>query len=227
MQELPLTAGPDGTIYGQRDGGDLWAITDEGTSFSVKWFLSPENGGMGTYGNIGTGPDGSIYFADGTVVKRLDPADGNVLNISEPLSAANMYGTYIVTDRNGKVYISNAEASEGKYFAFSADLQTKYWELPVPYNYYAGPQISVEGIFVTAGAGTSISAYKTDQLHPPFSWFKADTNSIPEASSVNFTDLSSFGPETWLWTFEGGIPATSTDQNPGPVTYLLFRESIP
>jgi PKD repeat protein len=31
---------------------------------------------------------------------------------------------------------------------------------------------------------------------------------------VNFTDLSSGAPVSWAWTFEGGTPASSTEQNP-------------
>lgn len=39
-----------------------------------------------------------------------------------------------------------------------------------------------------------------------------------EGSSVDFTDLSTGAITTWNWTFEGGTPSTSTDQNP-TVTY--------
>jgi PKD repeat protein len=219
-QEHPLTAGPDGTIYGQRDGGDLWAMVDEGNSFGVKWFYSPENGGMGTYGNIGIGPDWSVYYPDGNVVKRLDPSNGQVLNATEPLSTDAMFGTYITTDDFGTVYISNAEAAEGKYFAFSADLQSKLWEKAVTYNYYAGPQISKDGIFIMAGNGTTLQAYKTDQPHNPVSWFEADQTHIPQNSVVTFTDMSSFGPDSWHWIFEGGSPQESFLQNPDPVYYL-------
>jgi PKD repeat protein len=218
-QEHPLTAGPDGTIYGQRDGGDLWAFTDEGTAFSVKWFYSPENGGMGTYGNIGIGPDGSVYYPDGNVVKRLDPSNGQVLSLSEQLTTNAMTGTYITTDASGNVFISNAEAAEGKYFAFSADLQTKLWETGVPYNYYAGPQISKDGIFIMSGSGTTLQAYKTSLPHRPVSWFKADQTLIPENSFTFFTDLSSFEPVSWHWIFEGGNPSESSQQDPDPVFY--------
>jgi PKD repeat protein len=218
-QEHPLTAGLDGTIYGQRDGGDLWAFTDDGTSFSVKWFYSPENEGMGTFGNIGLGPDGSVYYPDGNVVKRLDPENGQVLNVSEPLTSAPMTGTYITTDAGGTVFISNAEASEGKYFAFSTDLQTKLWEKSVFYNYYAGPQISKDGIFIMSGNGTTLQAYKTTLPHRPVSWFEADNTLIGENSVVNFSDMSSFNPTTWHWFFEGGNPAESSLQAPGPVFY--------
>jgi PKD repeat protein len=53
---------------------------------------------------------------------------------------------------------------------------------------------------------------------PPVADFTADNTTITEGESVNFTDLSTNNPDTWDWTFDGGTPAASTDQNPG-VTY--------
>ncbi len=50
--------------------------------------------------------------------------------------------------------------------------------------------------------------------------FMADVTSIIEGESVNFSDLSSGTITSWDWVFEGGTPATSTEQNP-TVTYLL------
>lgn len=45
----------------------------------------------------------------------------------------------------------------------------------------------------------------------------SDTTSCT-GSSIDFTDLSSgSGITSWSWTFEGGTPATSTDQNPSVV----------
>ena len=44
--------------------------------------------------------------------------------------------------------------------------------------------------------------------------FEADDTSITEGGTVNFTDLSINNPTSYLWTFEGGTPATSTEQNP-------------
>ena len=48
--------------------------------------------------------------------------------------------------------------------------------------------------------------------------FSADNTDICEGSSVNFTDESIGAVTSWYWTFEGGNPATSTEQNP-TVTY--------
>ncbi len=48
--------------------------------------------------------------------------------------------------------------------------------------------------------------------------FTADNTNILEGQSVNFTDLSIGNPDTWDWTFAGGTPGTSTQQNPA-ITY--------
>ena len=41
---------------------------------------------------------------------------------------------------------------------------------------------------------------------------------ITEGESIHFADLSEGKPDTWAWSFEGGTPATSNEQNP-VVTY--------
>jgi len=48
--------------------------------------------------------------------------------------------------------------------------------------------------------------------------FIADATDICEMDMVTFTDLSSGDITSWNWTFEGGDPATSIEQNP-TVTY--------
>jgi agmatine deiminase len=64
------------------------------------------------------------------------------------------------------------------------------------------------------GAGTVIISY----LLKPTPEFVASQTEICEGETINFTDLTENAPETWSWTFEGGIPATSNEQNPS-VTY--------
>ncbi len=53
---------------------------------------------------------------------------------------------------------------------------------------------------------------------PPEADFSASETLVSIGGSVNFTDLSTNMPTSWQWTFEGGTPATSTEQNP-TVTY--------
>jgi PKD repeat protein len=50
--------------------------------------------------------------------------------------------------------------------------------------------------------------------------FTADETDICEGGQVQFTDESTGNPSSWEWTFEGGTPATSTEQNP-VVTYEI------
>jgi PKD repeat protein len=54
----------------------------------------------------------------------------------------------------------------------------------------------------------------TEVLLPPVADFMADTNHIPMGDTVHYYDMSSHNPTSWQWEFEGGVPASSTDQNP-------------
>jgi len=53
---------------------------------------------------------------------------------------------------------------------------------------------------------------------PPVADFEGTPTTVTAGNSVDFTDLSLNNPASWDWTFEGGTPASSTEQNP-TVTY--------
>ncbi len=77
---------------------------------------------------------------------------------------------------------------------------------------------------VATNMGGSDSITKTDYItctttQKPQVDFTADNNSIMQEESVNFTDQSTNDPDTWLWTFEGGTPETSSEQNPQNIVY--------
>ena len=57
----------------------------------------------------------------------------------------------------------------------------------------------------------------TDAL--PEADFEADHVHINQGETVNFTDLSTNGPDSWEWVFEGGTPETSTEQHPQDIMY--------
>jgi len=48
----------------------------------------------------------------------------------------------------------------------------------------------------------------------PIAEFAADQAYIFENDTVTFTDLSENDPASWQWTFQGGIPGSSTEQHP-------------
>lgn len=73
---------------------------------------------------------------------------------------------------------------------------------------------------IDTGADGTTYLCKTD--------FSSDRNDICNGSSIQFTDETFNEATGWNWTFEGGTPATSTDQNP-LVTYTtpgLYQVSL-
>ncbi|HPG33276.1 MAG TPA: S8 family serine peptidase [Lentimicrobium sp.] len=71
------------------------------------------------------------------------------------------------------------------------------------------------------GAGR-INAYQA-VLHTPFEPTAAFetpvTTILPGGEGISFTDKSTGVPSSWSWTFEGAIPAGSTEQNPENIVY--------
>jgi PKD repeat protein len=73
------------------------------------------------------------------------------------------------------------------------------------------------GSFVASGAG---GMYKFNGvLAPPATAFTASDTAIALNQTVTFTDQSTGGATAWLWTFEGGVPATSNVKTPPPILY--------
>jgi PKD repeat protein len=55
---------------------------------------------------------------------------------------------------------------------------------------------------------------------PPEAGFFADDTVVAVGGVVNFTDMSGNEPDEWIWTFEGGEPASFVGQFPPAVGYL-------
>ncbi len=60
-----------------------------------------------------------------------------------------------------------------------------------------------------------VTVIEYDQsVDPPMADFTANVTTIQVGSDVQFTDLTQNDPTAWEWSFEGGDPATSADQDP-------------
>ena len=79
--------------------------------------------------------------------------------------------------------------------------------------------ITVSG---TNACGNGVSAsYPVTLYSVPVAAFTASATSIAAGSSVNFFDQSTGGALTnWAWSFPGGVPSSSTAQNPSAINYL-------
>lgn len=74
---------------------------------------------------------------------------------------------------------------------------------------------------VTTEFGTAVIT-KTEYINVnPLPWpeFTGTPTIVPVGSGVTFTDQSSGNPTSWVWTFEGGTPASFNGQTPPIIIY--------
>ncbi len=214
-QENDLVIGPDGTIYIARDGGDLYAFTDNGTGFTQKWSMTP------AVLVRSFGPNNVLYCANinsGAANGRLMRVNGNTGTIIDSVSSF-IPAVYVSVGYDSTVYVATGESGNGRYFAYTPDLQTVIWQKSVPSNTYGGCPLGKDGVFITIGSGSQINAYKTVLNRKPVSDFRSNGRDITTGQSVSFFDQSSYSPTSWQWSFTGGTPATSNLQNPENINY--------
>lgn len=68
------------------------------------------------------------------------------------------------------------------------------------------------------GCGESTVSQTVQAYSEVTASFTQNTNTICKGEKIQFTNLSSSNADTYQWTFEGGIPSTSTIENP-EITY--------
>jgi len=213
-QENDLIVGPDGTIYIARDGGALYAFTDNGSGFTEKWSKAP------AVLPKSFGPDNVIYCANvntGTTAGTLMRINGLTGAVIDSLPGTK--AVYVTVGADSTVYVNNGEGATGKLIAFTPDLQTIKWQLNLSYVTYLGAPLGKEGVFVAIGAGSQITAYKPTLARKPVADFRSSGRDINVNQPLNFFDQSSYSPTSWNWTFSGGNPSTSNVQNPTGITY--------
>jgi len=164
-----------------------------------------------------------------------------VHNSSPDKVAITVSGSKIYTSTNGGVNWTNItgnfpavtarclvyqnDASEGIYVGtntgiYYKDLSLTNW---IPYNtglpivavneleiYYGGSKIRA----ATYGRGVWESDLYSATAQPPIALFSSDKTVLCPGQSVAYVDQSAGSPNAWSWTFQGGNPATSTQQNP-------------
>ena len=78
-----------------------------------------------------------------------------------------------------------------------------------------GNLVRLDGYWYSDYNNHNLRAMLTEYINADFT---SDIINVCEGSSVNFTDMSGGTPVSWNWTFEGGTPSSSTDENP-TITY--------
>lgn len=68
-------------------------------------------------------------------------------------------------------------------------------------------------------AAAAMACVSTSLNNPPVADFSANFTAISAGGSVVFTNLSTYNPTSWSWTFTGGTPSSFNGQNPPSITY--------
>jgi outer membrane protein assembly factor BamB len=164
IQNTPMVA-PDGTIYVSRTQNNtavdfFYAIADSGSAMSFKWWIPAR---WTTSSEFAVGPDGTVYMmAPGNVISRRNPDTGEEINASAPIVLDSPTGNVaprLATDALGRVYFSNGQFTNGRFYCFNADL-TERWSVAVPNINVGAPAIGNDGVLIVAGVGTNVRAYR-------------------------------------------------------------------
>lgn len=116
-------------------------------------------------------------------------------------------GLYVSSDIG--VFYKDSTMSDWVNFSQNLPIDASIREVEICYNTTNNEQDRITA--GTFGRGTWMSPMWRDV---PVAAFSSDVTTIPTAGSIHFQDLSAGVPSSWLWTFEGGTPATSTSKNP-------------
>jgi PKD repeat protein len=72
---------------------------------------------------------------------------------------------------------------------------------------------------VSTAYGNDITFSTLCEVMAPLPDFSASKINLTVGESINFFDSTKFCPESWNWTFNGGIPGSSILKNPTGITY--------
>lgn len=124
--------------------------------------------------------------------------------------------SFLLSTDDTNVTFENQSIGASSYFWDFGDGQFSSAENPI--HDYGSFGIYTVSLISTnpCGSDTSVVVIELSTVPNAFFGYSAHTGCAPFV--VNFIDQSQNNPTSWDWTFEGGDPATSTEQNP-TVTY--------
>lgn len=205
-----LMAGTDGTLYAQTTGagGQVTAIKDNGDSLAVLW-TTPTTG-YAPFSYMAESPDSTIYVPSNGKILRLLKTTGAIMDSSGTLGNPGLFIETISVGADGKVYI----ASDYTFQCTNPDLSPVFTETIYGLN-TTGCALGPNHLLAIAGSGTELRVYGPTQS------FVASETAVCQKFCIDFFDSSTTNPIAWQWFFEGGTPASSTDQNPTNICYQV------
>jgi PKD repeat protein len=171
-----------------------WDQMGSGDSQRLKPWLDP-----GDYG-----PEKWEGTYDGTLPSPAFTADKTLLQVGEAVEFTDM---------------TTGNPLEWEWTFEGGDPESYIGQDPPTITYN-----SVGAFTVTLEASNTLGSTTLDSVEMilvgvPEADFSADENYLVSGQTADFMDETSGDPNAWEWTFYGGIPETSTDQNPSGIQY--------
>ena len=187
-------AGDSWAAHGGSRCGICFAATDGNSNTSTDtnndWLMSPA---------VTLGSNSSFSFWAKSITDQYGLERFNVL-----LSTTNNTYTSFTVKLSGNNYIqAPTEWTQYTYDLSAYDGRTVY--------------VAIQCVSNDAFAFLIDDILISSEYSEPEAEFTADNTTVEAGATVNFTDQSTMMPTSWSWTFDGGTPATSTQQNPSVV----------
>jgi len=208
--------------------GQSVSFTDLSTNTPTSWSWT-FNGGTPTtsteknptvsYNTTGTfSVSLTVSNADGTDTKT----ETAYITVKEPVSApvASFSATPATVNEGSQVSFTDLTTNQPTAWSWTFEGGTpSASEDQNPKVVYSTPGTYDVTLTVTNSGGTNTKTITNyiqviDTVEAPVAAFTANNTIIAEGQSVTFTDQSANTPTSWSWTFEGGSPASSVNQNP-------------
>lgn len=186
--------------YELRNTGSGWSIYQQGTYAPTdgenRWMASVAMNGSGDIAVGYSVSSTSTYPSIRVVGQNAGAPQGlGVLDVSET-SIKEGSNSQTGVNRWGDYSMMSVDPIDDNTFWYTTEFTTGGWNWK-----------------------TQIASFSFAPYVPvaPVADFTASTTNPAIGQTVNFTDLSQNAPTSWEWTFEGGTPGTSADQNPSVV----------
>jgi PKD repeat protein len=210
FNHLKLAPSNNQRIYAAR-GSNLYTTANGGGT----WITTPKSWGTTSINFIAVHPQNPerLLIVTASNVYHSSNAGNTWTNISNGLPSGTKYcATWENTGKNG-IYVGGFgfvvytnDDLNGQWVSFFTGLPNcRVYELEINY---------VSNTIFAGSYGRGLWESPLYQPTPPEAAFTADKQEGCHGMTVQFSDRSTQGPKTWEWTFEGGTPASSSEQNP-------------
>lgn len=205
---LVMWVAKPGELYLSVDGGSFWtSITNipAGTITGIACSNTDENKAWITYSG----------FNNNIKVLQTDDQGASWINLSASVPNIPVNCITYTNNSNDAIYIGTDVG------VFYKDASLNVWQ-----PFYSGlPNVQVTQLSIFYGTPTKLRAstygrgmWESDLYIPgsyaPTASFVSDKSISCPGAAVQFTDYSAGQPTGWNWSFPGGSPSTSTQQNP-------------